>query len=194
MAETDDSAKWDRIFSERPVPGAPARVLEENLHLLPRGGDALELAAGTAGNAVRLARLGFRACAWDISTVAVERVGAWARAEGLPLETEQRDLTRDPPVPGSFDVIVVEHFLDRALVPYIRAALRPGGLVFYQTFTLARVTDTGPGNPAYRLGENELLRLFEGLVVLVYREEGLVGDTARGLRDEAMLVARAPDQ
>src|SRR5690606_30196095 len=131
---------------------------------------------------------------WDISRVAVDRVAAWAREEGLPLEAEQRDLTREPPAPESFDVIVVAHYLDRALIPHIRPALRPGGLVFYQTFTLARVTDSGPGNPEFRLGENELLGLFEGFAVLVYREEGRVGDLARGLRDEAMIVARKPVQ
>jgi len=36
----------------------------------------------------------------------------------------------------------------------------------------------------------ELLSLFQALHVLVYREEGQVGDTTRGWRHEAMLVAQ----
>lgn len=45
-------------------------------------------------------------------------------------------------------------------------------------------------NPAYRLATQELLRLFHPLRILVYREEGRVGDTTCGLRNEAMLVAQ----
>jgi hypothetical protein len=40
------------------------------------------------------------------------------------------------------------------------------------------------------LGENELLKLFTGLRLRVYREEGSIGDTSAGLRNEAMLVAQ----
>jgi len=54
------------------------------------------------------------------------------------------------------------------------------------------VHETGPGNPEFRLTENEFLRLFAGMRVLVFREEGLVGDTRAGLRDEALLVAMQP--
>lgn len=189
----DARVKWDAIYSGKAgEPGAPSRVLAENRHLLPAGGEALELACGLAGNAVLLAGLGLRTRAWDISAVAAERVAAYARQHGLPLESEARDLLQHPPAPESCDVIVVAHFLDRALIPHIIAALRPGGLVFYQTFTRSRVSDAGPGNPEFRLAENELLALFSGLQLLVYREEGRVGDIGQGFRDEAMIVARKP--
>ena len=48
-------------------------------------------------------------------------------------------------------------------------ALKPQGLLFYQTFTHERVTDQGPSNPSYRLAPNELLELFAPLHVLVTR-------------------------
>jgi tellurite methyltransferase len=54
------------------------------------------------------------------------------------------------------------------------------------------VDDRGPGNPLFRLAPNELLRLFPGLRVIAYREEGLFGDSAQGLRNEAWLVAAQP--
>lgn len=191
----DARAKWDAIYNDKAqVPGAPSRVLAENRHLLPAAGEALELACGLAGNAVLLARHGLRTRAWDISAVAIERVAQYARAQGLPLECEARDLLQRPPAPASCDVIAVAHFLDRGLFPHILAALRPGGRLFYQTFTRTRVTGTGPGNPEFRLADNELLRLCAGLEILVYREEGLAGDLGQGLRDEAMIVARRPGQ
>lgn len=191
MNETQE--KWDRIYTARghdtPV---PSRVLEENAHLLPAGGRALELACGRGGNALFLAQQGFETEAWDISPVAIEALDALARHLGLPLRTEARDILAAPPDPGSFDVIVVSHFLDRGLIPKLSASLRPGGLVFYQTFTRTRVTSAGPSNDEFRLADNELLQLFEGFQILVYREEGLQGNPRQGFRDEAMLVALRP--
>jgi tellurite methyltransferase len=185
--------KWDTIYAGRGnAVGDPARVLSENSHLLPARGDALEIACGLAANAAFLARRGLSTLAWDISAVAIERVNRYAAEQGIPLRGEVRDIDAAPPPAASFDVIVVSHFLDRALVPALRAALRPGGLLYYQTFTRTRVHETGPSNPEFRLTDNEFLRLFAGMRVLVFREEGLVGDTRAGLRDEALLVAMQP--
>lgn len=188
-----DTQKWDRIHdaagAERPV---AATVLSANLHLLPRTGTAVDVACGRGGNALLLAAAGLDTSAWDFSTVALARVEHHALEAGVPVRTECRDVVASPPAPESFDVIVVSHFLDRTLAPHLAAALRPGGLLYYQTFVRAAVDGGGPSNPAYRLAEGELLRLFADLQPLVYREEGLVGDVLRGWRNEAMLVARKP--
>lgn len=186
-----DAPKWDRIHAagESSVPHAAA-VLVENSHLLPPAGLALDLACGRGGNALLLAGAGLETAAWDISTTALEQVRQHAAASGMVIATECRDITVSPPPPASRDVIVVSHFLDRTLAPHLVAALRPGGLLFYQTFLRAAVDAGGPSNPDYRLGPNELLRMFDGLQVLVYREEDTVGDVSRGWRNEAMLVGR----
>lgn len=182
--------KWDRRYRESDGREAQAaRVLSENLHLLPATGRALDLACGLAANALLLAEHGLETHAWDFSPAAVEQVRARARERGLRIVAEVRDVVRRPPEPASFDVIVVSRFLERALVPFLEASLKPKGLLFYQTFTKARVDDTGPANELYRLAENELPRMFSSLRILVYREEGLVGDIRSGFRNEALLVA-----
>ncbi len=185
-------AKWDRRYRGAEDFGSPAEVLVANQHLLPAAGKALDLACGLGASALLLARLGLETTAWDLSPVAIGRLAATAKAEGLPLQASVRDVERTPFPAAAFDVIVVRRFLERRLCPAIAEALRPGGLLFYQTFTRERVGDAGPSNPDYRLGRNELLRLFPGLELVVYREEGRLGHTARGFRDEAMLVAHAP--
>ena len=44
------------------------------------------------------------------------------------------DLDRFPLPRNYFSVIVVIRFLDRKLIPSVKAALAPGGLIVYQTF------------------------------------------------------------
>ncbi len=184
--------KWDSRYRATDRFPDPAGVLLENRHLLPTRGRALDLASGLGANALLLARWGLSVSAWDLSPVAIAALKTRAAAEGLALEAEVRDVLCHPPAPARFDVILVSHFLARDLAPAISAALLPGGLLFYQTFVRESVTDQGPGNPAYRLNRNELLRLFSDLVVRFYREEGRVGDLDRGTRDVAQLVAQRP--
>ena len=187
----EPTGKWDvRYRQAGPESPAPARVLSENRHLLPVQGQALDLACGLGANALLLAEHGLETAAWDISSVAIARLKTMAEHRGAMLQAQVRDVVARPPPADSFHVIVVTRFLEKALAPALRAALRPGGLLFYQTFTRIRVDQQGPRNPAFLLADNELLQLFQSLKVRVYREEGRLGDCRLGFRNEAMLVAQ----
>jgi SAM-dependent methyltransferase len=192
--EPDEPARscrehWDQRHARGDAPSGPSLVLRDHEHLLPASGRALDLACGLGANALWLAQRGLQVSAWDISPVAIERLSAAAGAAGLTVDAQVRDVIASPPPPECFDLIVVTQFLERRLAPAIAAALNPGGLLCYQTFVADGVSDSGPRNPAYRLGPNELLRLFPDLRVCVYRDEGRLGDCARGVRDIALLVA-----
>ena len=183
-------AKWDARHGDPQAQPKAAEVLLENAHLLPTRGRALDLACGLGGNALQLAQAQLQTTAWDISPVAIARLQAMAVDKALAnLQTEVRDVEIDPPPVARFDVIVVSYFLARRLAPSLVAALKPGGLLFYQTFTRIAVSDQGPANPDFRLGDNELLKLFSPLATRFYREENRLGDLMQGRRDVAMLVA-----
>ena len=171
----------------------PAEVLAQNRHLLPASGRALDLASGRGANALCLARRGGLAvAAWDNSATALATLAFTARQHALHIACQRRDISRRPPAPASFDVIVVSRFLDRDLMAAIKRALRQHGLIFYQTFTKEKVDDRGPRNPAYLLDKNELLGFFNDWPLLYYREEGQTGDLRRGFRNQAMLIAQKP--
>jgi len=182
--------KWNARYAQTTGIPESARVLWENQHLLPARGKALDLACGLGGNALLLARHGLDTWAWDIAEVAIMRLQDTARQFAMSLQAEVRDVTAYPPPADSFDVIVVCRFLDRSLLPHLLQALRPAGLLFYQTFTHSAMATTGPTNPACRLASQELLQLFQSLHILVYREEGQVGDLTQGWRNEALLVGQ----
>ncbi len=181
--------KWNRRHREAGDEGRPAQVLLRNLHLLPESGKALDLACGRGANALLLAEQGLETHAWDFSPVALERLDAAAAARGVSLQTQVRDVVAHPPEPGSFDVILVSFFLEREIVPRLIAALRPGGKIYYQTFTREVYMDRGPSTPAWRLEKNELLRLFRELDVHYYREDGRATRVKTELSDLALLVA-----
>ena len=187
----DIKQMWDEKYREsHEAQGIAVEVLQENLHLLPRQGRALELACGLGANALLLSAHGLEAHAWDISAVAIERLNTLAHKRGLHIHTKVHDVLLHPPEPASFDVIVVSYFLDRALIPHIVAALRANGLLFYQTFTRTRVSDAGPQNEDFRLANNEFLDLFADMHIVLFREEGRIGDLEHGLRDEAYIIAQ----
>ncbi|HEB57891.1 MAG TPA: methyltransferase domain-containing protein [Gammaproteobacteria bacterium] len=192
MTDSPDQRRWDERYRDTLVHGEPCRVLEEHAHLLPAQGRALDLACGTGGNALFLAAHGLDTEAWDVSPVALEKLADFATQKGLKVHTRACDLTRETPPENSFDVIVVSRYLQRDLCPAIAVALRPRGLLYYQTFVRDKVSDAGPSNPEWRLAENELLQLFPSLVVRTCREEGRCGDLSKGFRDEAWLVAQRP--
>src|SRR3569623_483484 len=55
MLDRTTQDRWDARYREAGLPGAPATVLLENAHLLPREGTALALACGLGANALLLA-------------------------------------------------------------------------------------------------------------------------------------------
>ena len=192
MSRTDVE-KWDRIYRSGLGPEAPslaAPILTENLHLLPKSGTALDAACGLGANAIVLARQGLETHAWDISEQALNLLSKSVAKENLNLITTQRDIVSQPPATDTFDVIVVSRFLDRSIISHLINALRRGGLIYYQTFIKDQRDVYGPSNPAYRLDDNELLRLFSTLHLILYREEGTIGNLSTGLRNEAMLIAQ----
>ena len=181
--------KWNQRHGDPTHQPVAAEVLSQHRHLLPAHGRALDLACGLGGNALLMAQAGLDVAAWDLSPVAIERLQAFAVAKGLSnIKAEARDLSLTPLPSNYFDVIVVSYFLDRELIPSLVASLKQGGLIFYQTFSKIAVTENGPSNPDYRLGDNELLKLFSPLKVRFYQEENLLGDLSQGTRDVAMLV------
>lgn len=183
-------AKWDDAYKDADYSSAPvASVLKENNHLLPESGDALDLACGRAGNAQYLAKNGFHVDAVDISSVVLEGLKSFVKQQDLNISCILRDIEKEGLVNKKYDVVVVSYFLNRSLFPAILNALKPSGLLFYQTWSNNSVDNTGPKNPEFRLHSGELLALCQGLQIVQYREDGRLGDVLKGNRNEAMIVA-----
>jgi len=185
------NSQWNQIYSQSGQAFYPSvQVLTENDFLLPASGTALDLACGLGANAIFLAELGLAVTAWDISFVAIDKLMAYAVRQGLNITARQEKITAESFTQCRFDVIVVSRFLDRTLSDAIIGALKPDGLLFYQTFTREKTNPKPPNNPDYLLTDNELLTLFSPLRVIFYRENALIGEQSRGLRNEAQFIGQ----
>ena len=193
MTQTPQSVreKWNQRYlcADQPQSPSAAEVLFNYRYLLPAKGFALDVACGLGGNALLLSEHGLDTFAWDISDVAIAHLRRSALSQSLVVHADVVDMLDHEFGVERFDVITVVRYLERRVVPKLIQALKPGGLLFYQTYIRDKHPAIGPNNKEFLLAENELLHLFADLKVLLYREEGRVGDITQGLRNEAMLIA-----
>ncbi|KAG1660430.1 Trk system potassium uptake protein TrkH [Nymphon striatum] len=171
---TGKKQKWDEAYQHADYSSAEAAAFT--------GGFALDLACGRAGNAQFLSKQNFEVDAVDISSVVLEGLATYSKSNHLKINTILRDVENEG---------MLEKEL-RELFPQILNSLKPGGLLFYQTWSQLKVSDAGPSNPNFLLSPGELLKLCAGLNVLFYRENGKIGNTEKGLRNEAQIIVQKP--
>jgi SAM-dependent methyltransferase len=165
------------------------QLLTSFVHLLPDRGRALDAACGVGTNAIFLAENGLNVIGIDISEYALRLALRRAKKLGYSIEVTVADLSH-PWLPGEyFDVITNFHFLERAAIPVYRQALKPGGLILFDTFLATRSAVNTPG---YYLEPGELLHLFDEFEIIHYSEETLEASQSHGERGAAQLVARKP--
>ncbi|MFQ5481144.1 MAG: class I SAM-dependent methyltransferase [Nitrospinaceae bacterium] len=167
-----DKGKWDEKYREDPCPAGrePVAWLMANAFYLTGSGKALDLAMGEGRNAIYAAGLGYEVLGVDISEVGVAQARTLASQKNLSMETLVVDLDDWPLPEDSFDLVMCFYFLDRRLFAPIRRAVRPGGLVLFETFTGEHQKHSGLRRE-WTLEPNELLREFSGFRVLHYQEK-----------------------
>jgi len=168
----DKRRDWEERQRAGAGPRAPEPSVVEMLDLLPRG-LALDVAAGTGRHSLLLARAGFNVVAIDYAEPALQTLQSIARSERLPVWPLAADLLAFPLPRARFDTILNLNFLDRALVPRLIDALRPGGAMLFDTFLIDQAVSGHPRNPDFLLAHYELREMLNGMELVRYRE-GLV--------------------
>lgn len=156
----------------------PSAWLLENADLLPRGGRVLDVACGRGRHALLLASAGFEVHAIDRAPEAIAFVRGTADRLGLKLTAEIVDLETDPPPDlgsATCDAVLVFNYLHRPLMPSLRAATKPGGRIFYETFTTRQAERGHPRNPAFLLKDGELPELLAPFTIVRSRAGDIDG-------------------
>ena len=117
-----------------------------------------------------------------------ESIGAGAKESACWLIDFEAEVSggRNPLAGKSFDAVIVFNYLHRPLFPFIREAIRPGGLIVYETFTVDQKCFGRPSNPCFLLEHDELAQAFAGWEFI----ESFEGKISKPERAIARLIAR----
>lgn len=150
-------------------------------------GNALDVACGSGRNLLWLARAGWRVTGVDRDTAAT-----------APLRTAadiiDADIENGPwPLAGrQFDLVVVCNYLWRPLFDRIKAAVKPGGHLVWETFADGQQTIGRPSRPEFLLQRGELLRVCEGWHILAFEDVFEDGVNARFVQRVAAIRPAKP--
>jgi 2-polyprenyl-3-methyl-5-hydroxy-6-metoxy-1,4-benzoquinol methylase len=155
---------------------APAHLAHVE-QLLPRTGDALDLACGRGAGSVWLAARGLTVTGLDVSPVAIESARSLASRYGLATRCrfDVVDLDDGLPEGPPVDLILSHLFHDPHLATAIVERLRPRGIL-----AIATLSEVGASPGRFRATRGELLDSFAEL-------DTLADDEHRG---HASLVGR----
>lgn len=137
-------------------------------HLVPAGGQVLDVACGQGRHLRWFAQQGHRVVGVDISDAALAAVplepGRWERV--------QADIEHKPwPLQGrQFDAVVVTNYLWRPLLPTLAASVAPGGVLIYETFARGQERIGKPSRPDFLLQPGELLQAFASLRAVAFED------------------------
>lgn len=123
----------------------------------------------------------------DFSKVALAMATGEAKSRGLEMEAILSDVETNGFPNGTWDLVLIHHFLDRNLLDTTPDVLNPGGLVMFCQPTVRNLERNERPAMNFLLGEGEIVDIAAamGLEVLLLEEDwGVEG------RHEGRLIAR----
>jgi tellurite methyltransferase len=131
----------------------------------------LDVACGTGRHSLACAALGAEVTGLDRDASRLDAARMEAKERGLNVTWLEWDLATGPPPLGTFDILLIFNYLDRAGMPALLEFLRPGGLLIMETFLDdQRAFEWGPTSEAHLLHRGELQQLIKPLEALHGRE------------------------
>ena len=160
-----DRVHWDSTYRERgenDYPDPDPLLFQFTPPL--RDGEsasALDLACGLGQNGLWLAAQNYVVSLVDVSRVALTRAQTEAAQRNLrSINFFQLDLDNAELEADSYDLVCIFRFLNRELMAQIRAVVKPGGRILYQTFNTRYLTIRPNMDPDYLFGIGELAGYF----------------------------------
>lgn len=179
----EDKERWNRRHVEKPMRTNIEEILQKYISNAA-GGKALDIACGIGRNTHFVAEQGYEVDAVDLSDYALSQVQNDEKIHKIEADLDTYNLKRN-----EYDLIVNINFLSRRILPQIKEALKPGGVLIFETFIVAHGDFTQPANPEFLLRTNELLHAFIGLDIIYYEEKDDVNLRGENTR-VASLVAK----
>lgn len=128
-------------------------------------GTALDVACGSGRNLVWLAQTGWQVTGVDRDAAATAPLQSLAKIVDADIENAPWPLPQQ-----QFDLVVVCNYLWRPLFDTIKSAVKPGGLLIWETFADGQQTIGRPSRPDFLLQRGELLRVCHDWHIVAYED------------------------
>ena len=169
--EREKIVDWNKRYREGFYDGATEpHVLLKRFWLTIPGRHVADIAMGNGRDALFLAEKGFIVTGLERSVEAIKLSKETMARKNLFIWPVLADARALPYRENSFDSVTVFYFLQREAVDEIRALLKKGGILIYETYLKRQNDIARPRNPAYLLDDGELIGYFKGFELLFYEE------------------------
>ena len=134
-------------------------------------GPVLDVACGSGRHTRLFLNRGYDVTAVDRDASRLGDITRHPKLTILEIDLEAGD---DPwrPAPATCGTVVVTNYLWRPLLPALIEALKPGGILLYETFAVGNERFGKPSNPDFLLRPNELKDAVAGTLDVVAYEHG----------------------
>ena len=155
MTSDNPPSSWITRFSEQAI------------------GPVLDVACGSGRHTRLFLEQGHDVTAVDRDT---SRLGDITRHPNLTIIETDLEAGADPwrPAAGTCGTVVVASYLWRPLLPFLVAAIAPGGMLLYETYALGNARFGKPSNPDFLLAPDELKDAVAGTLDVVAYAHGEV--------------------
>lgn len=165
---------------------APSPWIQRWSHLVPAGGEVLDVACGRGRHMRWFAARGHPVTGVDRDPAALQEAAACGEAVAADIEGGAW-----PFAGRAFAGVVVTNYLWRPLLPAIVGSVAPGGVLLYETFAAGNETVGRPSRPDFLLRPGELLDACRSLRIVAY-EDGFLDGPARYV--QRIAAARPADR
>ena len=148
------------------APPAPSDWITRWAHLAAPGASVLDVACGSGRHLRWWAQRGHPVTGVDRDARAL----AGLSAMGEIITADLEDSGPWPLGERQFGVVVVTNYLWRPRLERILAAVAPGGLLLYETFSRRQADIGRPSRPEFLLAPGELLRVCTALEIVAFED------------------------
>ena len=158
-----DRIDWNHRYRREVFAPEPASIITTYAHQAPVG-RALDVACGNGRNACYLAGLGFTVDAVDIAEEGLRRFVCRPRGiQRICADLDQFTVPR-----GRYSLIVNIRYLNRRLLPVLKAGLAPAGMLIFESYLKASDSDAAGDQLAEHLLEADEMRQEYGALTIRY--------------------------
>lgn len=130
--------------------------------------NVLDIGCGGGRDAIFMAKQKMNVIAIDHEAKVLKRAKSLAALSGAQVKFKCCDIKKQDCLPAQeFDVISVVRFLNRDMFSYIINALKPNGVIIFETFVSGVEKIGTPKNPQFILKEGELAEVFADFNIIV---------------------------